>query len=90
MLCLDSRLSFVLADPDKTEKQIEQSVIEISELEENLSNFVLLTDQIQKIIRERDDSYYISARRSGWQAAGITQIFFKIIKLSFVHRCNVT
>lgn len=43
-----------MADRDKTQKQIEQSMREIAELEEKLRNFVPATDQIQKIIRERD------------------------------------
>jgi structural maintenance of chromosome 1 len=43
-----------LADRDKTQKQIEQSMREIAELEEKLRNFAPATVQIQKIIRERD------------------------------------
>ncbi|EFX81640.1 hypothetical protein DAPPUDRAFT_211085 [Daphnia pulex] len=51
---LDSRYRYALADRDKTQKQIEQSMREIAELEEKLRNFAPATDQIQKIIRERD------------------------------------
>ncbi len=43
-----------MADREKTAKQIEQLMREIAKLEENLRNFAPATDEIEKIMRERD------------------------------------
>ena len=53
-LGLDSRLRYALADREKTTKQIEQSKREIVKLEDNLRNFAPATDEIEKVMRERD------------------------------------
>ena len=54
VLGLDSRLRYALADREKTTKQIEQSKREIVKLEDNLRNFAPATDEIEKVMRERD------------------------------------
>ncbi|XP_057376078.1 structural maintenance of chromosomes protein 1A-like [Daphnia carinata] len=51
---LDSRLRYALSDREKTAKQIEQSQGEIAKLEVQLRNFAPATDEIEKIMRERD------------------------------------
>lgn len=43
-----------MADREKTAKQIEQLMREIAKLEEKLRNFAPATDEIEKIMRERD------------------------------------
>lgn len=51
---MDSRLRYALSDREKTAKQIEQSQGEIVKLEVQLRNFAPATDEIEKIMRERD------------------------------------
>lgn len=51
---MDSRLRYALSDREKTAKQIEQSQAEIAKLELQLRNFAPATDEIEKIMRERD------------------------------------